>query len=461
MRYLHRVAIVLLACLLALSSLLGCNPATGANQTPTLEPTTIANVATLATVATISTSVVPAAPPALPSAALTIELPLPGLTPTKPIPTITPTPAILQAAVMMTPSIVSTIEPGLNVDLHVEKGINSTEPIVSMMWTPDGDGLLYVTTSGKLYWSDLEGSSPTLLHTYEQESALHLLADQVPLGNTMYLVHLGKAEQDKRLPSHVDKLTFTPGQPPRLAESSELPVMWNIHWWKPDRASAVLGIHYLENAFYEGGERLVTVDAQGHVVEEQNIPYMQWSAMRPGGEWLAYTTSQQFTSTPLYNSEPTTGYLMNLISGERLQLTPSEGGGVGGWSPDGKWLFVGAFAQSLLVDPTAKEAIALPRDLRSELSWSPDSRRIAVANLIEISDGHRISGWKGDLRIIDVPSRKMATFDYDTSELKDLGVLSEAKWSPDGSRLALLTRDRDQDWHNSRLNPAIYLVSVK
>ncbi|HUP26977.1 MAG TPA: hypothetical protein VM409_00970, partial [Chloroflexia bacterium] len=102
-----------------------------------------------------------------------------------------------------------------------------------------------------------------------------------------------------------------------------------------------------------------------------------------------------------------------------------------------------------------------PRDLRSELSWSPDSRRIAVANLIEISDGHRISGWQGDLRIIDVPSRKMATFDYDTSELKDLGVLSEAKWSPDGSRLALLTRDRDQDWHNSRLNPAIYLVSVK
>src|SRR5205807_1632539 len=111
-------------------------------------------------------------------------------------------------------------------------------------------------------------------------------------------------------------LRFTKGQPPVLEPASATASVGRFHWSSPDRVSSP------EGPTYVGGEMLDTFDGNGHLVDRRNIPYMWLGAVQPGGQWLAYVTSQQSTSTPFYGSDPETVYLLNLQTGERLRVTP-------------------------------------------------------------------------------------------------------------------------------------------
>jgi hypothetical protein len=260
----------------------------------------------------------------------TEEPPLPDITPTAIVPSSTPTPAILQAAVLITPLSISTLAPTGNAFPTPKSSFNSGEPIHTLTWAPTGDKLLYATSAGNLYWTDSDGSNPTVLHQYEPDTIWSLLDDQQPLSNTLILRHAGAIQDTGRGPGHLDVVHFTPGQPPTIDEVGDTDLPFQIHWWASDRASGTVIGDYI------GGEQLVTVDANGHLVNQRNIPYMYSGAVQPGGTWLAYATSQQATSTAFVGSSPQTIYLLNLNTGQRLQLTPpGMGWHVFSWSPDG------------------------------------------------------------------------------------------------------------------------------
>lgn len=453
MRYAQRIPPTLVVCLIMLTSTLGCNTAQGINPGPSPVPTTAFLVA----------------PSSLPTAEPTIEPPLPGITPTWPEPTITPTPAVLQAATLITPTKVYSITWGLDVMLEVQGTFNSDEPITSLVWAPGGDKLVYITTSGKLYWSNTDGSSQTLLHAYEMgegDVPWDIFRGQEPLGNTILVPTIGKWTGEIRFPSRTDVIRFTPGEPPVFTERSDLPNLFEAEWWRPDRASAILG---RGNAYYVGGERLVIVDADGRIIDERNIPYMQSASIKPGGEWLAYSTGQQSTITEFHDSEPQTTYMLNLVTGQRLQISPAGGGGRGGWSPDGSWLTMSSFGSAIcgprLVSADAHEQIVIEQFCGYGLwdeAWSTDSSRF----IFSVQSGGCDSPSTGPcppntskVYMVDVTTMKMADLTAQLA-LQTSGMGMNPRWSPDRSTVALLAYDPECR-ECSRTKPAVYFVSVK
>jgi hypothetical protein len=383
--------------------------------------------------------------------------PLPGITPTVPEPTITPTPAILQPAVFISPSRITTVTQDLSVRVEIQNTIDSEEPWADMAWGPTGEKLLYVTASGKLYYSNLDGSDALLLHTYSDYYPR--FDEQLPLGNVLFVNHVGHEVDGKRLPSHVDVIKFAPGQPPTVEEDHEVPYLWSVHWywWRPDRASAVLGLHYWDNAYYWGGDRLVTLDTNGHIVEERNIPYMVSSAVSPGGEWLAYATDQQSTSVPMQNAEAATTYLLNMRTGQRLQLTPpGEGRWVGAWSPDGNW-FMGGRG---LISADGSESIVVPWGLGGDAVWSPDSRYLAFSRQGGGCEPEGCTPYVSDLYVVDVRERKMAIVGEGSFSPRPAGMVMRPRWSPDGSQLALLSY-KEGCFDCSGTNPALYFATLR
>jgi hypothetical protein len=456
MFYTKRFPPTFVACLIMLAATLGCNPAPVISEPspPVATPTVVSLVA----------------PPALPTAEQTVEPPIPGITPTQPIPTITPTPAVLQAATLINPTIVTTISWGLDVTLTVEGAINTSEPIASLAWAPEGDKLVFITRSGKLYWSNADGSSQTLLHAYEvgeDNVPWDIFRGQNPRGNTL-LVQAWTGEI--LLPSHTDVIRFTPGAPPIFTEKPELPMLFAIDWWRQDRASAILGLHDLDNAYYIGGERLVIVDADGRIIEERNIPYMDSASIRPGGEWLAYTTGQQTTLIEFQNAEPQTTYLLNLVTGQRLQISPADVSGRGRWSPDGSWFTMGTFGSDIcgprLVSADAHEHIVMDQFCGNALwdeDWSADSRRFIFSQRSGGCDDPRpdpCPPYTSKVYMVDVPARKMVDI---TGQLANQtsSMAMQPRWSPDGSKIALLTYDPACVGDCSGTTPAVLLVSVK
>lgn len=426
---------------------------------PTVQPTATSLVAQAR-----PTDVVAPVPTAEPNSNLpgplgTITHPTPGQTPSLPVPTITPTPAPLEPARLVTPSTVSTVTLGLDVQVSVQGIISGSEEVEALDWSPHGDGLIYLTVSGKLYWVDIASTKQTLLYAYEYASrGFDPIRDQVPLSDVLYLVHIGK-ETDRPRSGHMDMLRFTPGQPPTFEERLDLPVIWGLRWWGPDRVSGLLGRSYNSTDDpYIGGDRLVTLDAQGRIVEDRNIPYMQSGEVQPGGEWLAYGTGQQSTNVPFSGSEPTTGYLLNLRSGERLQVSPSGSGSAGKWSPNGEW-----FMGSGVMSKDGQELI-VGASGSSGHTWHPDSTRFASYSFgggCEPEGDPPCHPYETDLFIVDLPSRKQTEI-TEHPALKDLGLLARPKWSPDGKLLATLVLDGPcaECPPAEGEQPRIYLLSV-
>ncbi|HYP40993.1 MAG TPA: hypothetical protein VEX13_11595 [Chloroflexia bacterium] len=399
--------------------------------------------------------------PPEPQGTIPPELIFANATPSMPTATPYPTLVTLATPVLIQPNIALTMTIGKDIALVARAMINSVEAIVSWTWAPTGDKVLYVTTSGNLYWAYLDGTGATLLHTYERDMIFDEFLVQGPMTNTLLVRHVGPPQGMIRAPGHIDVIRFAPGQAPTLEEVPDPGPLYDIHWWSPDRASGTL---YLG---YRGSQKIVTVDANGHIVEEHRIPYLQSSAVQPGGEWLAYGTGQGSPNLPFYGSDSTTAYLLNLKSGRRLQISATGKGHIWNWSPDGTWLLmadeVNGKGQAMLSSPDGQVRFIMP-DFGSFPVWSPDSTHLAFAEIISHSpDGHVITSWDSNIFIVDIAGKTISKADISGLPRNAPSTLlpAQPQWSPDGSQLGFLALDHIQGASAmySEREPALYTVS--
>lgn len=400
----------------------------------------------------------PDAPP--PDAPPPVETgqPTPIPSPTRP-PTSTPRPTIIPMGtpIQLPAPTVSTLAVDAQAGMSQKSTIDRTEAISQFIWAPTGDKLLYLTQPGNLYWCNADGSNTTLLHQYGEASAE--LEDQQPMTNTLLIYHLGQLQEDgNRAPTHMDVIRFTAGQPPTLEQGPELPhTPHHLRWWSSTRAS---GWAHTDQV---GGDLLITVDQNGNMVNEVNVPYLMFGAVRPGGEWLAYMTDTREWVPIEAGTTHGTVYLLNLTTGQRLQVTASgQGSGVGSWSPDGNWFLMGSNSDAVIVSADGQQWVIIPGGT-TDAVWSRDSTHFAYAVVKGQSpDGHIITSWTGETHIVNVPARKVTTSGPDpgAKAADSSGLMWQPKWSPDGSLLTFLSFNPGCAFNCSQLAPALYQMAV-
>lgn len=396
-------------------------------------------------------------------------LPLPTATeiPTAPIlATATKTPSastsvLLQPAVFITPTSISTLVlPNTGLP-SPNSSFNSGEPIHSLAWAPTGDKFLYVTKTGNLYWANLDGSSATLLQQYEPDTTWRMLEDQQPMSNTLILEHAGPIQGTERGPGHLDVVHFGTGQTPTLNSVYDTGSVFQIRWWRSDRASGIV------IGPTRGGEQLVTLDANGHLVEQRNIPYMYAGAVQPGGTWLAYATGQEGMPGDFVGSSPQTIYLLNLKTGQRLQVTaPGMGWHVFNWSPDGHWIYASAVVNGALEgvlissDGTQWIVVTPPGNSGWDAVWSPDSKHLAFSIQSGGQDDPNSTPvpYNSQVYLVDVVARTLTTLNGGGPSTGSTNLMLQPTWSPDGSQLALLSFDAACSPLCSGSSPAVYLM---
>ncbi len=422
--FFSRSALRSIRCLLLLGVLVGCDTVPQKGNTVPNAPDAPTPATTVLLAPTDVTAVLPPAV-STPLGQMLVPQPQPSGQPPSPIPFATmtwpvlpdtPTPAVLQPAVALTPRSISTITAGLAITLTDWQAITTTEPLVALTWAPTGDKIVYVTSSGKLYWSNPDGTSATFLYDYGE--TFYGSLDQMPLSNALFIR------------GHI--LQFPPGQAPLLRDAPSTPYLWQLRWWQSDRASGVAV------GAYEGGEKLVTVDANGQLVEERNIPYMASGVVQPGGTWLAYCTESH---RAYYGPDPGTIYLLNLQNGQRLQVTEGgQGYDVHSWSPDGRWLLIAAqpyitnYSISGVLSADGLDWIEMSPFGMGDAVWSPDSKHFAYSVQLGGCEDSGCTPETSAVYIVDILARK-----FTEVTVPGATQVMHPAWSSDGSRLLLLT----------------------
>jgi hypothetical protein len=393
---------------------------------------------------------------------------LPGADPTTPpnIPTpttgtvdVTPTPAILQSPGQLT-VVTSTLDTQPNL-IGLGTPYKNTIPIHALMWAPTGDKILYLDNAGNLDYANPDGSGATVLYTYNPSYAFNALQDQQPTGNTILIPDLVATPGSPESPNpqglqyHIAVVSFTTGQPPTFTRMPAPGPVQQIHWWSADRASGVMP------GTYVGGDMLVTFDAAGNVVSQTNIPYMETGAVQPGGQWLAYATSQQNTETVLQGSDPQTVYLLNLSTRQRIQVTPvGMGVAVRNWSPNGKWFVMDAVVngalQGVLVSADGKQQINLAPSFGHGIyngAWSADSQSMAFSvQLGGQEDPNSPSyDYTNQVYVVTVPGSGAGSIVHLPSS-----AVMQPSWSPSGALTVLSFDSACAPWPCSATSPAFY-----
>ena len=205
----------------------------------------------------------------------------------------------------------------------------------------------------------------------------------------------------------------------------------------------------------------------------------------PDGEWIAYTVTRVDSAKDKSDSDV---WMVSWDGTRTLRMTSTpEGEGNPRWSPDNRYLsfvsgrFESKGGQLWLLDRAGGEAVRLT-ELKggvADYEWSPDGTRIAIVShdpdpedskpdslknknpkpivvdryaFKRDNDGY-LDRLRDHLWIVDVASKKavqVTTGDFDDST---------PRWSPDGKRLAFVSRreGRDPDRENNR---DIYLVDA-
>ncbi len=378
------------------------------------------------------------------------------LTQTTSQPTATPTLEALQPASAIPAPISTTanlpssqsISPILD-----DKPSPMTAPLHAVVWAPTGDHILYVTNAGDLFYANPDGTQPSLLHTYDIHAMFSGMEDQSPMTNTLLLAHHGTV-------NHLDVLSFIPGQPPILTQKPLTSRLYQIRWWATNRASGII------RGKYVGGERLVTFDETGNIVAQRIVPYMQSGAVQPGGQWLAYATNQQNTKTPLYGSDPQTVYLLNLSTGQRLQVTqPGLGVAVHSWSPDGRWFVMDAVVnnalQGVLVSADASQEIIIAPSWGHGIyngAWSRDSTKLAFSVQTGGQDepNSPSSPYANQVYVATLGIQQSAQV------VKiDIANVMQPSWAPDGTLTVLNFDEQCTPWPCSAINPAFHQLKIR
>ena len=371
--------------------------------------------------------------------------PATALTEATPAPTLIP----LLAATPVTAGKVYTIATTTGPDLPVGQPINLIQPLRLLTWAPSGDKFLYVTNSGEVFWSDLDGSNAARV-----DKAAHFIAtieDQMPLSNTLIMRQRHPEDRNR---DHIDVVRFASDQLPTVEEVFDAPAAQDLHWWSPTRISGLL------TRTYSGGDFLIIMDDHARVIEERNVPYMGTGVVQPGGEWLAYATRAEVPAAAHAESAPQTVYLLNLRTGERRQITaPGQGIAVHHWSPDGRWFLVdkriGGQLMGAVVSVDGQEQIHLElsagHNTRSGI-WSPDSRYLAYSVTgAEAEEPQAGDGFASRVYVVDLALRTAA-------KIASPAVMRPS-WAPDSRQLALLTFDPTcAPYPCSGTAPAFYLT---
>jgi dipeptidyl aminopeptidase/acylaminoacyl peptidase len=170
--------------------------------------------------------------------------------------------------------------------------------------------------------------------------------------------------------------------------------------------------------------------------------------LSPDGQHLIYTTSRTDTGEEKFE------IWMTSLQNRETQRLPFPGNAISPcWSPDGRWIaFIGdarlrvAEFRSLLVSEPLTPEGYVPQ---GALSWSPDSRRLALS-LLERRESvgprritHRRFRAEG-LGYVDGLSQQIYTVDHRSAEIRCLtaaGACSQAEWSPCGRRILFFASD--------------------
>lgn len=199
----------------------------------------------------------------------------------------------------------------------------------------------------------------------------------------------------------------------------------------------------------------------------------------PDGKWVTYTVSTIDSAKDKRNADI---WMVSWDGKEIVQLTNSpDNESSARWSPDGKYISftasrLGGTSQVYLLDRRGGEGIKLT-DIKGDLgsySWSPDSKKL----LMVINDAKDTSKNKPPKPYIinryffkqdvtgyryDTGRNHLYIFDIATKKLEQLtnGIYNEgdAKWSPDGTRIAFVSNRTEEPDRNE--NSDIWIIDAK
>lgn len=192
------------------------------------------------------------------------------------------------------------------------------------------------------------------------------------------------------------------------------------------------------------------------------------ASVSPDGKWVAYTMSSVDSAKDKRNSDI---WMISWDGKESVQLTSSpDGESSPRWSPDGKYISfiaarLGGTSQVWLLDRRGGEGIKLT-DVKGDLgnySWSPDSKKLLmimkdpadtsknkppkpfVINRYQFKQdvsGYRYDTGRNHIYVFDIAGKKL--------EQLTNGIFNEAdaKWSPDGLRIAFVSNRTDDPDRN-------------